>query len=206
MRLGGVYWSERPARLQAWSGRRTAQAEESALSQMDREYERLIAPIEDQMMRSIWRVTQNGDDAEEAFQQALTAIWRRWDKICAHPNPQALILRICLNASRDALRRRVRRERRERKGEVHGAKPRTTPAEELSSRERESAIFRALGQLSRNQSAAVTLRLVQGESYSRIAGVLGCGDATARKHVARGRERLRQILAPLVPHFNGDNA
>ena len=175
------------------------------MSQMDREYERLVAPIEDQMMRSIWRVTQNSDDAEEAFQQALTAIWRRWDKICAHPNPQALILRICLNAGRDALRRRVRRERRESKGQAHGARPRT-PAEELSSRERESAVFSAIGQLSRNQTAAVTLRLVQGESYTRIAGVLGCGDATARKHVARGRERLRKILAPLVPHLNGENA
>lgn len=182
-----------------------AQAEEPALSHMDREYERLIGPIEDQMMRSIWRVTQNADDAEEAFQQALTTIWRRWDKIGAHPNPQALILRICLNAGRDALRRRVRRERRERKGQVHGVKPRT-PAEELVSRERESAIFSALGQLSRNQSAAVMLRLVQGESYTRIASVLGCGDATARKHVARGRQRLRRILAPLLPHFNGGNA
>ena len=42
-------------------------------------YEKLIRPIEDQMLRSVWGITQNAEDAEEAFQDALAVIWRKWE-------------------------------------------------------------------------------------------------------------------------------
>lgn len=56
------------------------------------EYQRLLAPIEDQMMRAVWRVVRDPSDTEDAFQEALLRIWKRWDRICTHPNPHALIL------------------------------------------------------------------------------------------------------------------
>ena len=162
-------------------------------------YEELIRPIEDQMLRCVWGITQNAEDAEEAFQEALGVIWRKWDRIQRHPNPHALVLRMCMNAAYDVLRKNVRRRRRESDavGVPAFAGTTATPADTLEGRERESAILRAIGQLSRNQALAVTLRLVQGHSYAHVAQVLGCRDVTARKHVARGRERLRQLLAPL---------
>jgi len=73
-----------------------------------REYERLIAPIEDRMMRAVWRVSRNPADTEDAFQEALLTIWKRWDRIRAHPNPHALIVHICINAAYDGLRRKTR--------------------------------------------------------------------------------------------------
>lgn len=149
------------------------------------------------MMRSVWGITQNAEDAEEAFQEALGVIWRKWDRIERHPNPHALVLRMCMNAAYDVLRKNARRRRRESKAAVA---PDTvpTPADMLNRHEQESAILRAIGQLSKNQALAVTLRLVQGHSYAHVAQVLGCRDVTARKHVERGRERLRQLLAPLI--------
>jgi len=162
-------------------------------------YEKLIRPIEDQMLRSVWGITQNAEDAEEAFQEALSVIWRKWDRVQRHPNPHALVLRMCMNAAYDVLRKNVRRRRRESgAAEVPAFGGKTaTPADTLESQERELAILRAIGQLSKNQALAVTLRLVQGHSYAHVAQILGCRDVTARKHVARGRERLRQLLAPL---------
>ena len=35
------------------------------------EYERLVRPMEERMMRMVWGVTRNADDAEEALQEAL---------------------------------------------------------------------------------------------------------------------------------------
>ena len=170
-----------------------------------REYERLIGPIEDQMIRAVWGITQDPEDAEEAFQDALSVIWRRWHRIQRHPNPHALVLRICLNAAYDLLRKKIRRRRREALAEIRTAVQSLTPAESLDSRERESAIFRAIGQLSRNQATAVFMRLVQGRSYDEIAQVLGCKSATVRKHVERGRDRLRELLAPIAPHLNRES-
>jgi DNA-directed RNA polymerase specialized sigma24 family protein len=73
------------------------------------EYERLIAPIEDRMIRSVWRIVRDPDDAEDAFQDALLMVWKRWGQVRRHPNPHALVLRICINAAHDMLRRRARR-------------------------------------------------------------------------------------------------
>ncbi len=169
-------------------------------------YDRLIRPIEDLMMRSIWRITQNADDAEEALQEALTSIWRRLDRIRGHENPQALILRICLNAAYDVLRRKKRRKRWEQDERVAAAENAPGLDAVLEARERECAIFRAIGQLSRNQALAVTLRLVQEQPYEAIARVLGCKNTTARKHVERGRARLCELLAPLAPRLNKGGA
>lgn len=148
------------------------------------------------MMRSVWRVTQNPEDAEDAFQEALGVIWRRLGRVRKHANPHALILRICLNAAYDVLRKKHRRQRREQVLDHGHADTPPTPADTLAARERESAVLRAISQLSRNQALAVTLRLVQGEPYGTIARTLGCKANTARKHVERGRTRLRELLAP----------
>ena len=161
-------------------------------------YERLITPIEDRMMRSVWAVTQQPEDAEEALQNALAVIWCKLSRIERHPNPQALVLRICINAAYDVVRANARRRAREAHAEAKQSADAESPAESLSRREQRSVVMRAIKQLSRNQAAAVILRLIHGESYEEIGRVLGCKDATVRKHVERGRERLRRLLAPLI--------
>ena len=172
---------------------------------MHQEYNRLIAPIENQMLRSIWGVTQNADDAEEALQEALEKVWRKLSRIQRHPNPHALVLRIAINSAYDALRRRIRRERRRALAEVMlRHTPPVLPEEALARKEQESAVLRAIGRLSRNQSKAVMMRLVQGHSYGEIAEILGCSAATARKHVERGRRRLQELLVHLAPKKNGN--
>ncbi|HNR35798.1 MAG TPA: sigma-70 family RNA polymerase sigma factor [Candidatus Hydrogenedentes bacterium] len=175
------------------------------------EYDRLIAPIEDKMIKAIWRVTRNGEDAEEALRIALATIWRRWNRIAGHANPEALVIRICLNASHDVLRGKSRRRRHE--ASIHAndrafleSQPAAGPAPDEAAvlREQESAVLHAISRLSHNQAAAVLMRLVQGRSYGDIAQALGCKDATVRKHIERGRERLRRMLEPFVASCRGE--
>lgn len=168
------------------------------------DYERLIAPIEEDLLRAAWSVCRNEDDAEEALQETLCTVWRKLGRIRRHPNPKALLLRIALNTAYDVLRRRIReRERQSRLAAQAPAAPRR-PDQALASKERESAILRAMASLSRKQSVAVLMRLVQGAAYEDIAETLGCRAATARKHVERGRQRLRELLAPLHAEANGE--
>ena len=74
-------------------------------------YDDLIAPMEAIMMRSIWRVVRNADLAEDALQDALSVIWKKRFQIQLHPNPPALILKICLNTAYDSLRKLKRMQR-----------------------------------------------------------------------------------------------
>jgi DNA-directed RNA polymerase specialized sigma24 family protein len=75
-------------------------------------YEQIIEPIEDRMIRSVWRITRNVQDAEDAMQDALVQIWKRRQRIGSHVSPQALVLKICSAAACDVARRRTRQRRR----------------------------------------------------------------------------------------------
>jgi RNA polymerase sigma factor (sigma-70 family) len=160
-------------------------------------YERLIAPIRERMMRTIWRIVRNPDEAEDTMQEALTLVWKKLDRISRHPSPQALVLRICVNSAVDTLRKQ-RRGRRFVDPEVLDrlAAPDSGGWEQ---KETEAKIREAVGRLPRNQAAAVVMRVLEGQSYREIARALGCRENTARTHVLRGRVKLSHWLSHLRP-------
>jgi len=160
-------------------------------------YQEIIEPIEDRMIRSIWRVTRNAADAEDAMQDALVAIWRRRNRIAGHSSPQALILRICVDTAYDVARRRARHRRRlappDSADEVIGDD--RPPWEGMVQRELSDDILTAINGLSRRQAAAITLRIFEDLPYEQIAAAMHCSVATARKHVERARRHLRRVLS-----------
>lgn len=164
-------------------------------------YEKLIEPIENRMMRSIWRIVRHTEAAEDTMQDALTIIWRRLDRIHRHPNPQALILKICINAAYDTLRKQ-RRFRNPEAGEgFHKLPDRmdTPVSEKLEKKEIEDEILNAISRLPRKQALAVFLRIVQEQPYEQIAQILGCTETTVRIQVSKGRARLNRSLSHLKP-------
>jgi len=169
---------------------------------LNNEYERLIKPIEYQMKRSVWRIIRNSDDVDDAFQDALFAIWKNLEKIRSHSNPHALILRICINSAYDFLRKKSRTRKQEEPDITSLAFPdNRTPADELlSNNEQRTEIFQAIIQLPHKQAVAALMWFIQELSYSEIAQALGCREETARKNVTRARNRLRKLLVHLVPN------
>jgi RNA polymerase sigma-70 factor (ECF subfamily) len=135
------------------------------------------------------------------MQNALMHIWKKLYHIKGHPNPQALILRICINAAYDVLRKQKRWNKQEVYNILSSDIPDPGPMadEEISNAEKRKEIFNAIAQLSRNQAVAVMMRFMEELSYNEIAQALGCGEATARKHVTRARAKLRQLLAHMLP-------
>jgi len=164
-------------------------------------YEQLIAPIESQMMRSIWRIVRNREAAEDTMQDALTIIWKKLDRICRHPNPHAFILKICVNAAYDTLRktRRVRQREESAKIQEFPAGSETDGLRRLERKNLEVEILDAIQRLPRKQALAVLMRIVQNQSYNSIAQVLDCSEVTVRIQVSRGRARLSQWLSHLNP-------
>ena len=162
------------------------------------EYEKLIQPIEDRMINSVWRITRNPDDADDAFQDALTKIWKQFDKIKQHPNPQALILRICANSAYDTIRRKNRYRKLEELYSLEYHEKQASSDELVLKNERKEEIFWAISRLSRNQASAVLMRFIQELPYSEIALALGCAESTARRHIARAKGRLHKLLSPVL--------
>ena len=159
------------------------------------EYQRLIRPIEDRLMRSIGRILPHPEDAGEALQATLEKIWKKFSTVQRHPNPQALMLRMAMNASYDLLRKKARRTKREVVG-LHESLEDLHPTalERLSNAELQQEIHQAIRRLSRKQAQAVLMRFVQDLAFPDIASALGCNEATARTHVKRGCANLRTIM------------
>jgi len=162
-------------------------------------YDQLIAPLESQMMRCIWRIVRHPDLVEDTLQDSLMIIWKKLDLIRNHPNPQALVLKICLDAAGDTLRKKRRFLRRE---EPYPARELPIPAggrgeDILERKEIEEEVLAAIGRLPKKQAAAVLMRIVQDRSYEAIAQALACSETTARIHVSKGRAKLSQRLSHL---------
>jgi RNA polymerase sigma factor (sigma-70 family) len=195
----------RPARLET-SGRdarapsQRVNSEVSVLNPKSSSYDALILPIQDQMLRSIWRITRVAEDAEDALQESLTVIWKRRARIERHPCPRALILRICVHCACDVLRAQLRRGSRETTltdpNALHAEG--CSVDERLRNEELHDDIARALVRLSSRQATAVVMRHVLELSYEEIGGALGCSETTARVHVNRACEKLSRLLAHLA--------
>jgi len=162
-------------------------------------YDELIAPMEAAMMRSIWRVVRNAELAEDCLQDALAAIWKKRFQIRLHPNPPALILKICLNTAYDSLRKleRMRRHTDLSRLDNAPAPPEHDPDRALEEREIEAQVQQAIRKLPPKRALAVMMRLIQEESFESIAQALDCSEATVRTHIFRGRAQLRKWLSPL---------
>jgi RNA polymerase sigma factor (sigma-70 family) len=164
-------------------------------------FEQLIEPVENQMIRSIWRIVRDPEMAKDVLQDSLAKIWKRLDRIRSHPNPRALILKMCLNTAIDSLRKQRRLHQNE-KTEALDQLPTqsdTAAQEALETRKIEAEILEAVGRLPRKQAAAVLMRIVQDQPYAAIAEAMECTETTARIHVSRGRARLSQWLSHLKP-------
>lgn len=172
------------------------------------EYERLIAPIQDRMMRTVWRIVRDPDDADDAFQEALLSIWKQWSRVQKHPNPHALVLRICINSAHDMLRRKTRRMQREDASAIPAELPATAPSltQAICDAEQCRQVLQAIGSLSKNQAQAILMHTVEEIPYAEVASAMRCREVTVRKHVARARARLRTLLSHLFPSAGKEEA
>lgn len=159
-------------------------------------------------MQTVWRVTRNQADAEDAIQAALSTAWRRREVLAAHPNPVALMLKICIDASLDLVKKkRSTRGTLERYVNADIQPTRiAAPSELAESEESIALILFEIQQLPRNLSEAILMRLVNELPYSEIASALDCTEVAARKYVQRGRTQLQARLRCLdLDQFTGGN-
>lgn len=172
----------------------------AAVETREFDYEALVRPLEDRMMRAIWRIVRDRDACEDALQDALTVIWKKRDAVARHPKPEALMLKIAVCAAYDAVRKRRRRLRHEIGGFLGDLADAAPPIfQGIEDRDLRASVLGAIARLPRRQATAVLLRVVEERSYEDIAAAMGCSETTVRVTVMRGRERLAALLVREVP-------
>lgn len=148
-------------------------------------------------VRLAFVLTGRADVAEEIVQDAFVAAHRRWDQVAVYDRPGAWLRRVVTNRCISATRRGatevrlVARLRRQR-----------PPEPALAAPDRE--LWEAVRALPGRQAQVVALVFVEDRSVAEVAEVLGCGEATVRTHLRRGRLALARRLGQ--PWEQGEDA
>lgn len=136
------------------------------------------------LRRLTWR-----DEAEDIAQETFLAAWSQAHTFRGQANVRSWLFAIAWRKAKDAQRSWFRRRQRDTDYQDMAINETSETAPELR-----LAIDHALATLSIQQRAALMLCLAHGFTHEEAAAALDMPLGTVKSHVARGRERLQEIL------------
>jgi len=150
------------------------------------DYERFVTPIQGRMVDSVWRIVRESQETEDVVQEALIHIMQRFDEVRKHPNPTALLLRICVNKALDHVRSRTSRNAAMDRLAVHPPQDTaSTPAQDLARADDRRFILDFVRTLPDREAEAITLHALEELDYATVAESMGCSQTTgSRAHRA----------------------
>jgi RNA polymerase sigma factor (sigma-70 family) len=145
-------------------------------------------------VRAFARRLANGDNAraDDVAQETFLAAWKHMSTWRAEGALVSWLLKLCFRAHlTDA--RRAHHKREGLVDDAHAAGPEGS-TDALDPTERRDVV-RAMAALSEMERAAVALVFQQGLTHDEAARVLDVPLGTLKSHVARGKEKLKPLLA-----------
>jgi len=166
-------------------------------------FESLVQEYENRIYNLAYRMLGNTEDARDAAQETFLKAYAALERFRGDSSFSTWLYRIAKNACLDVLRARGRArtfslddplhtEDGEIDRQIEGDLP--APEEVLLSREAESVIHDALGQLSEHHRSVVVLRDLEGFSYEEIAEILDVRLGTVKSRLYRARAALHSHL------------
>ena len=151
-----------------------------------RSFEAFFEAEHDRLLRALYLVTGNAQEAEELMQDAFVAVWERWDRVGVMEQPTGYLYRTAMNRYRSRLRRAARATRR-----VVGA---AEGGDAFAGVDERDAVARALARLPERQRAAIVLTELLGYGSAEAGRILGVKDVTVRSLASQARTALRTEL------------
>ena len=168
-------------------------------------FERDALPFLDQLYGAALRMTRNPADAEDLVQETFVKAFSAFSSYTDGTNLKAWLFRILTNAFINTYRKKQRQPLQTGTDDLDDWQMRHTQAYatgQLRSAEAEALdrlpndlINNALAELPEERRVAVYLADVEGFSYQEIADIMETPIGTVMSRLARGRERLREIMA-----------
>ena len=166
---------------------------EAAFAELVGRYERRIYAV-------CYRYFGDHSDAEDAAQDTFIAVARRAGTFSGGSRLSTWMYRVAVNSCNDLARRRARRPQTpvediavvaEAAGVSHGH-------DEMSARELELEVQRALLELDDLSRTLVVLVTLEGLSYQEAGAAMDLPVGTVKSRVHRARARLAELLADVV--------
>jgi len=172
----------------------------------ERAFEKIVEHYQHSVFGLAYRMTHDVAQAEDLAQEAFLRLWRKLDHFRLSQPLRPWLLRLATNVCINALKKRrlpvvsvhADDDRDAREPEAKGP----TAGDVVARRELLERLEDAIAELPDDYRLVVTLRHVEGLSYDAIARTLDCPLGTVKVRLFRARERLREMMAPLL----GDEA
>lgn len=125
--------------------------------------------------------------AEDIAQEAMTRLDRNWAKVQGYGKPGAWVRRVTINLALSQ-RRKLAAEAKAvlRLGRKQPGLPPAPPED--------APVWKAVAELPKQQRAVVALRFLEDQTIDEIANILDIAPSTARVHLHRARQTLRDRL------------
>lgn len=175
---------------------RSRRGDDAAFAQLVDRYEGAVAA-------TVIAMLGRGADAEDVGQETFVHFHRALAQFRGDSQLKTYLVRIAMNLSLNALKRRRRHalrffSRDDRHAPVADVPMVSTPDDEGA--ERRAMVQRAVERLSAKQKPVVVLRMMQGLSTRETAEALGIPEGTVLSRLARAMKELETTLAPYVRH------
>jgi RNA polymerase sigma factor (sigma-70 family) len=153
-------------------------------------FEKLRCEYTGYLTSTLWKLTGDADIFDEALQYSLLGIWMNLEKLTG-PQAGAYIYRIALSANSKAWRNRAGKDGQIPKSNVMINPTAKSPADE----ETINLVRKEISKLPEQQAQAIVMRYIDQHDYRTIADKLSCTEDTARSHVSKAINTLRNNLA-----------
>jgi RNA polymerase sigma-70 factor, ECF subfamily len=140
------------------------------------------------LLRALYLVTGDVEEARELTQEAYLRIWERWDRVGIMDNAEGYLYRTAMNLWRSRLRRTARAAKR-----VVGIEAARDP---FAGADDHDMVVRALRTLTPRQRAAIVLTELLDVPSDEAGAAMGVGASTVRALATQGRAVLRERLDP----------
>ena len=146
-------------------------------------FEEFFEEEQERLLRILWIVTGNLQEAEDIVQDTFIRVWDRWAEVAVMESPVGYLHRSAMNIFRNRYRRAMLVLRK-----AVGAAPENDAFSGVDDR---LSLARALDALTPRQRAAVVLTELLGYPSDEAGRMLGVGATTVRSLAHAGRNALR---------------
>jgi len=166
----------------------------------------LVDRHKDAIVNYLTRLVGCRDRAEDLAQETFVRLYQKLADYREEGHLSAYLFRIATNlvASEERRKKRWRTLRQVflPPPEATEINPEPSPQRQLLSSEIQDQLRSALDELDLTYRAPLVLREIEGLSYREISRALSLSEGTVKSRIHRGREKLKERLAP---YWNGDS-
>lgn len=163
-------------------------------------FDQLVTFYQSPILALTFQILGDYDEAKDAAQDAFIRAFEQISGFREKSRFSTWLYRIAVNVSLDRTRRRKRRKtdpltEKELSRQVDESdNPAQQYEHQQQNRQQHNRLVKAMQALSKQQRTATVLKYFHEKSYKEISEILNCSKATARTHVFRALQHMKEYL------------